>query len=142
MLCDKCREREATVHTTHCTDTADDVPTQQHLCDQCFQAVEPARASGLSAALQAGCRYCGGEPYAGGGSPFAGPGGAHGITFMCKRCTDEYYRLLDQKVPGFTECAKTATVTNDLISKLRASDMSAIFAEIEGHMRKWVAERE
>jgi len=138
MLCEMCKEREATVHDTV---IAGDAQKSRNLCDRCFQAVEPARASDLSAALQVGCRYCGSEPYAGGGSPFPGRSGAHGISFMCKPCTEEYYRFLDQKLPGFVECARTATVTDDLIAKLRASDISAIFTKIEDHMKKWVAER-
>src|SRR5262249_8991736 len=111
------------------------------LCEQCFQAAEPAQAGDLGAALKAGCRYCGGEPYAGGGSPLPGPTGAHGISFLCKRCWDEYYRFLDHKIPGFVECARTATVTDDLIAKMRACDMPAILVEIEAHMKKWVEDR-
>jgi protein-arginine kinase activator protein McsA len=138
MLCEICHEREATVHNT---EIAGDVQKTRDLCEQCFQATEPARAGDLAAALKAGCRYCGGEPYAGGGSPLPGPTGVHGITFMCKPCSEEYYRVLDHKIPGFVECARTATVTDDLIAKMRACDFSAILTEIEDHMKKWVAER-
>jgi protein-arginine kinase activator protein McsA len=138
MLCEICQEREATVHTTQ---IAGDVQKVRNLCDTCFQAAEPAQARGLAEALQAGCRYCGGEPYVGGGSHVPGSSGVREISFMCRPCTEEYYRFLDQRVPGFVECARTATVTDDLRARLRTSDLSAIFAEIEDHMKRWVAER-
>jgi len=138
MLCEICQQREATVHQTQ---IAGDVQKSRNLCEQCFKVTEPAQASDLGAALKAGCRYCGGEPYAGGGSPLHGPTSAHGISFMCKPCTEEYYQVLDQKIPGFVECARTATVTDDLIARMRACDMSAILTEIEVHMKKWVAQR-
>jgi protein-arginine kinase activator protein McsA len=138
MLCEICQKREATVHETQ---IAGDVHKSRDLCEQCFQATEPAQAIDLSAALKAGCRYCGGEPYAGGGSPLLAPAGAQGISFMCKPCAEEYYRFLDHKIPGFVECARTATVTDDLRAKLRARDFSAILIEVEAHMKKWVAER-
>jgi protein-arginine kinase activator protein McsA len=138
MLCEICQEREATVHNT---EIAGDVLKTRDLCDQCFQATEPEQASGLGAALKAGCRYCGGEPYAGGGAPLPDPTGAREISFMCRPCWEEYYRFFDHKIPGFVECARTATVTDDLIAKMRACDMSAVFAEIEVHMKTWVAQR-
>ena len=48
-----------------------------------------------------------------------------GFLFMCKPCMEEYYRFFEHKIPGFVECARTATVTDELIAKLRACDMSA-----------------
>jgi hypothetical protein len=60
---------------------------------------------------------------------------------MCKPCSEEYYRFLDHKIPGFVECARTATVTDDLIAKMRSCDLSAIFTEIETHMKKWATDR-
>lgn len=139
MLCEICQQREATVHQTQ---IAGDVQKSRNLCEECFQATEPAQASDMSAALKAGCRYCGGEPCAGGGSPLPGPTGAHGISFMCKPCSEEYYRSLEQKIPGFVECARTASVTDDLIAKMRACDFPAILTEIEVHMKKWAEERD
>ena len=41
MLCEICHEREATVHNT---EIAVDVQKTRDLCEQCFQATEPARA--------------------------------------------------------------------------------------------------
>lgn len=125
----------------HNTEVAGDVQKTRDLCERCFQATEPARAVDLAAALKAGCRYCGGEPYAGGVSLLPRPTGIHGISFMCRPCSEEYYRFLDHKIPGFVECARTATVTDDLIAKVRACDFSVILTEVEGHMKKWVADR-
>src|SRR5205807_1707053 len=95
----------------------------------------------LTAALRAGCRFCSGEPYAGGCAPPAALSGALRMSFMCKPCTEEYYRFLDEKLPGFVTCASTATVSDELIAKVRASDLSAVFTELENHMNKWVAEK-
>lgn len=137
MLCEICHERAATLHAT---EVAGGVQRRRDLCEQCFQATEPAQAGGLAAALRPGCRFCGGEPYAGGGSLLPGPA-VHEITFMCKPCSEEYYRILDHKIPGFVKCARAAAVTDDLIARMRSCDLSAIFTEIELHMKKWVAER-
>ncbi len=120
----------------HNTEIAGDIHKNRDLCEQCFQATEPGLAADLDGAMQAGCRYCGGEPYAGGGSPLRGP--TPGISVMCKPCWEEYYRFLDHKIPGFVECARTATVADDFIAKMRACDLSAIFTETEIHMKKWV----
>ena len=134
MLCEMCQQREATVHQT---EIAGDVQKSRDLCEQCFQAAEPRQASDLGAALKAGCRYCGGEPYAG----VPGSTSAPGISFMCKPCSEEHYRFLDHKIPGFVECARTATVTDDLIAKMRACDFSAVRTEVEDHMKKWGAQQ-
>jgi protein-arginine kinase activator protein McsA len=139
MLCEICQQRDATVHQTQ---IAGDVQKSRNLCEQCFQTTEPAQASDLGAALKAGCRYCGGEPYAGGGSALPGQASVCAVSFMCKPCTEEYYRFLDSKIPGFVECGRMATVTDDLIARMRACDMSTIFADIEVHMKKWAAERD
>ena len=141
MLCDLCQKQEATVHTTHCTNVAGDVPKQSHLCDECFEASNPPEAHGLTAAFEAGCRYCGSKADSGGFDPVAMLSGARRLSFTCKPCAEEYYRFLDQKLPGFVHCATTATVTDELIAKMRTCDMSAILTELEDHMKKWVAER-
>jgi hypothetical protein len=138
MICEICGQREATVHEMH---IAGDVQKSRNMCEHCFQATAPAQAGDLAAAHRAGCRYCGGESYAGGGSLPSGPAGAHRISFMCQSCTGEYYRFLEYKMPGFVQCARTATVTEDLLIELRACDFLAILSQVEEHMKKWVAER-
>jgi protein-arginine kinase activator protein McsA len=134
MLCDICQEREATIHTTH---IVDDVLRHGNLCDKCFEASKPAEARDLATALQAGCRYCGGEPYGGGDHPIARLSGVRKVSFMCKPCTEEYYRFLRQKWPGFGE----TTITSEQIAKIHTSDISSILIETEDHMKKWVSEK-
>jgi protein-arginine kinase activator protein McsA len=138
MLCDTCHEREATVHTTHCTNIADDVPKQQHLCNECFEASSPNQASELTAALDAGCRYCRGTPGIGGADAIAGMSGVQKISFMCRPCAEEYHRFLALKLPGFGK----ETITDEQIATIRTHDFSAILAELEKHMKKWVSERD
>lgn len=137
MLCDLCQEREATVHTMRCTNIAGDVPKQQHLCDECFDASNPTQARELTRAFQAGCRYCGGEPYGGGGDPLAMLSGTHKMSFMCKPCTEEYFRFLRLRMPGFG----SYTITKEQVAKIKTYDIPAIFTEAEEHMKKWVVDR-
>jgi hypothetical protein len=111
------------------------------LCDECFEASNPTQARELTAAFEAGCRYCGGKSDSGGFDPVAMLSGPSRLSFTCRLCADEYYRFLDQKLPGFVQCASTATVTEELIAKMRTKDFSLILAELEEHMRKWVADK-
>jgi len=137
MLCDLCQKREATVHETICTNLASDVPKRRDLCAECFEAAKSSETDPLAAMSQASCRYCGGKPVVSGSwSPATGGGNYH-----CRRCADEVSRFLDQKWPGFLECARTATVTPELIATIRKCG-TAVHAELEEHMKKWVSERE
>ncbi len=142
MLCERCHEQEAVLHVTR-TWAGSSVSKEISLCAECARSFAGLEGiTNLDAAVNgAPCRYCGGEPYSGGGDPIAGLSGVRKLSFMCRSCTEEYYRVLDQKLPGFVECATAATVTDDLIAKLRAADMSAVLTAIEDHMRNWVAER-
>ena len=133
MLCEICQQREATVHETQ---IAGDVLKSRNLCEPCYQATEPAQATNLGEALKSGCRYCGGEPYSGGGSSL--PGRAGEISFMCKPCTEEYCRFLDSKIPGFNECAGPAPHLDGAVATkkiLRAGEI------VENHRLERVAER-
>jgi protein-arginine kinase activator protein McsA len=134
MLCDICQEREA---TNHATQIVGDVLTHSNLCNKCFEDSKPTEARDLATALQAGCRYCGGEPYSGGYDPIALLSGIYKISFMCKLCTEERSRFLRQKHPGFGE----ATVTKEQIAKILASRSSPISIKAEEHMKKWVSEK-
>ena len=125
----------------HETQIAGDVQKSRNFCEQCYQATKPAESSGLGAALGGGCRYCGGEPYVGSLFPMAGGSGAQEVRWMCRWCEDEFYRLLDEKIPGFVECARTASVTDEFIARWRACDMASVLREVEAHMRTWAAGR-
>lgn len=138
MLCDICQKKEATSHETHCTSIVGDIPKQRHLCDECFEASNPTQARELAKALQDGCRYCGGEPYGGGGDPLATLSGTRRISFMCKRCAEEYYGFLGPKIPDFG----SATLTKEQIAEFAKHDFPAILSEAEEHMKKTVAERD
>ena len=134
MLCDICQQRKATVHATI---MSGDVLKKSDLCDECFKTSKPNESGALATALQAGCRYCGGEPYGGGDHPIARLSGVRKVSFMCKPCTEEYYRFLRQKWPGFGE----TTITSEQIAKIHTSDISSILIETEDHMKKWVSEK-
>ena len=137
MLCDICQKQDATTHETHCTNIAGDVPKARHLCDECFEASNLTQARELAKALQAGCRYCGGEPYTGGGHSPDGLSGTMKLSFMCKPCAEEYFRFLRQKLPGFGE----PEITNEQIAEIRTHNMADVLTEAQGHIQKWVAEK-
>ena len=142
MLCDLCRKREATVHETVCTNLASDIPKRRDLCAECFEAAKSSEANPLMAMSQASCRYCGGKPVVSGSWSPATGSGIHDMNFQCGRCAQEVSKFFDQKWPGFLECARTATVTPELIATIRKSDTAVVYAELEEHMRKWVSERD
>jgi len=137
MLCDLCQKREATVHTTHCTNIADDVPKQSHLCDECLESSNPAQVGELRNAFEAGCRYCGGRSDSGGFDPVAMLRGIREMSFTCRPCAEEYFRFLRQTLPGFGE----ATITTEQIAVIRTHNMAAVLMEADEHMKKWVADR-
>jgi hypothetical protein len=138
MLCDLCKKREATVHTTVCTSRKGDEPTQGDFCADCFESFNPTLAGGITKALEAGCKYCGGPPAIGGGDPLAISGDdIHKMKCMCKPCADEYHRFLQLKMPGFG----TPTMTKEQIAKIKTYDIPAIFREADEHMKKWATDR-
>ncbi len=132
MLCEICEERKATIHLSQIDG---EVVNHSHFCDACFEASNPAAGHGLRAVWPAGCKYCGGDPAIGGLHALGG------AWVMCERCADEFYRFLDQKWPGFVECARTATVTPELIAGIQGTDRAAVIREAEEHMRKSIANR-
>jgi hypothetical protein len=139
MLCDICRKREATSHETHCTNIAGDVPTERHLCDECFEASNPTQARELAKALQAGCRYCGGEPYTGSGSCHSlAELSTTKLSFMCKPCAEEYFRFVRQRLPSFGD----PDITNEQAAELQTHNIGKVLTEAKEHMKKWVAERD
>jgi protein-arginine kinase activator protein McsA len=145
MLCEKCQIREATVHYTACTISA--VAESKHidLCQECFEAsdLEGARdlPTDFQASLQAGCRYCGGEFYAGGFDPVALLGNVRKMSVMCKPCAEEHTRFLRLKLPGFGDCNLTKEQRALMMANIKACGFPAILAELEEHMKKWVAKR-
>jgi protein-arginine kinase activator protein McsA len=135
MLCEICKKREAAIPLDQ---TDGSVVEHSHLCEECFEASHPTLGRGVGAVWQAGCKYCGGEPAIGGLDPFAALSGTSKMSVMCKPCADEFYRFLDHKWPSFNECARTATVTPELIATIKRCDTTAVIRESEEHMRKWI----
>ena len=139
MLCEKCNQREATIHITEVTIGAGGVSKKTNLCSECSESSGgPDEVRGLAAAWKnARCRHCGGEPSSGGHDPIAGLRGIRTMSFMCKSCAEEYHRFLRQKWPGFGD----VTITDEQIAAIHATDKPAVFRDAEEHMKKWVAKR-
>ena len=145
MLCNKCGTREATVHFTTCSSRAVEEPTHIDLCQECFEASDfdekralPADFAGV---LQFGCRYCGGEFHSGGLDPLALCGGERKMNVLCKPCAEEYFGYIRSKLPGFGDPNLTTEQTAMLVANLRACNFPATLAELEEHMKQWVAKR-
>src|ERR1035441_396014 len=99
MLCDKCQQREATCHITNATSIAGDVPTTSDLCSECFETSSPI-AREVATAWQAGCCYCGGEPYCGCPDLSVVLSGVHRRRAICRQCWQEFNRVMLLKLPG------------------------------------------
>jgi hypothetical protein len=145
MLCDKCQIRKATVHFTACSSPAVEEPKHIDLCQECFEASDLEEARSLpkdfQATLQAGCQYCGGEFYSGGSDSLALLGGVRKMSVMCKPCAEEYFGFLRRKLPGFGDPDITKEHMAALAANFKACDFPAILAELEEHMKQWVAKR-
>ena len=138
MLCDLCKKREATVHTTVCTSNAGDEPKRSDLCPECFESSYHPHANDITKVWAAGCQYCGGPPAIGGADPLATISGVPKLRCMCKPCGKEYHSFLQSKMPGFG----TLTMTKAQLARMKTYDIPAIFAEADEHMRKWVKDRD
>jgi hypothetical protein len=139
MLCENCRQREATHHETNITvicgessisETAGNL-TKSDLCDVCFEASGPD-ARELMAAWKAGCAYCGGEPICTTPDLSAAGGDEHKTAVVCEACNRELSRCINLKLPGLAGRSITPEQT---------ANLKAIFSEIHEHMKKWVSER-
>jgi uncharacterized repeat protein (TIGR04138 family) len=119
MLCERCQERDATVFTTHCTVSdreEESTTTQRNLCEPCFEIENPEGWGKMQAELESGCRYCGRK---------------EGAT-TCSSCLQEFRRFMDQK--GYSFSREKKKMTADALSR-----MQAMVADIEQHMKAWVA---
>jgi len=85
---------------------------------ECLEITRPGAADKLSAALQAGCLYCGRQV---------------GVTF-CDPCAKEVSRFMQTK--GFGGVFK-----GKMTLEMRAH-MKTLAAEMEQHMKEWVSQRE
>ena len=95
MLCERCQKREATCHTTT---ICDDASKSTDLCSECFEASAPLEAREAAAATrEAHCKYCGGQPCAGGTDLFAMIAGEQQMSFMCMPCSMEFHRFMQEQ---------------------------------------------
>src|SRR5580692_8362862 len=99
MLCNKCRQREATVHkTTYVADGGvTEEPTIINLCAECHQEEDP----GIVAMIQAGCHYCDGEFSCTATDPSDMAAQQPKQFGLCARCADEFHGYVRRIVPGF-----------------------------------------
>lgn len=126
MLCEICRQREATVHETN---VVGDAVTTQDVCRECFEIAEPSEARELMGVFSAGCHYCGGEPHC--TCPDL-TGDAEKLWTLCANCAQEFYRFMDVKLPGLSEGKVEPEV---------ALQVPMILAELDRHMKQWVSDR-
>lgn len=128
ILCEVCHERGATHHICYAG-----TGKSSNLCEECFQASAPPDVLHCAAAVRdAHCRYCGGQPCAGGTDMFALITGVQKSKYMCMPCSMEYHRFLQQQLsPDASNLAQQAQL--DVIRKL--------LDEADAHMKQWVLER-
>jgi hypothetical protein len=131
MLCEKCREREATCHSTT---FIEGVASSTEQCEECFvSSAEPAARELFAAAKTSRCRYCGGQACCGGmDSSEMSTGGQQQMSFMCARCADEMFRYMQQQLEH---------VPQDRPQEEQMVAIRALHDEAERHMRQWVSER-
>lgn len=137
MLCERCNKQEAVLHVTE-NRAGSSISKETNLCAECARLSQGLEGiTNLGAAFNgAPCRYCGGEPYSGGGDPIAGLSGVGKVSFMCKPCAEEYFRFLSEKWPGFGD----VEIKDEQIANIHRTDKAAVFRQAEEHMKKWLAE--
>jgi protein-arginine kinase activator protein McsA len=145
MLCNKCQIRDATVHFTASSSASIKKLKYTDLCQECFDATDfegkHLLPTDIQSALKAGCRFCGGEPCSGGLDPLAMLGGIRKMSVLCKPCAKEYFGFIRQKLPGFGDPDLTKEQMATLVADYKACNFPAVLAELEKHMKEWVAKR-
>jgi protein-arginine kinase activator protein McsA len=126
MLCEKCHQQEATVHTTT---IAGESVARVDLCAQCSEEANP----GLASVLPGGCHYCGSAPYCSAPDPSAQSSGTPKLWALCKRCAEEFYGCCNRRLPG---------IGTDAFTQEQFSKLPALLKELDGHMKRWVSERD
>jgi protein-arginine kinase activator protein McsA len=129
MLCEICRQREATCHVSA---IEGDVVISKNLCVKCHEASSPEAGNFLAAQRNARCEYCGGQPCAGGTDMLALVTGVQKLKFMCLPCSREHNRYTQQQM----QQAASGLSQQEQLAFLRKLDDQA-----NEHMKKWVLER-
>src|SRR5256885_7525915 len=104
-FCDPCHKHQV---TRHVHEIADGVIRSTDLCNECFEAREPAGEKRLRRAAQtARCKYCGGSPCVERNSLtnlfglVVTDGAPTG--FFCASCREEYNRFLAHEMEGLSQ---------------------------------------
>lgn len=138
MLCEKCQEREATVHMTR---IINGVMTNSNLCTECTEASPAAHDREAAAwmrelateAKTKNCKYCGDQPCVPSPDFTAIIAGEQRHTFLCVPCSKELQRLIQQELPNIDQ------------STSQQKDISAMFQKLQEvadkHMKQWVSQR-
>lgn len=131
MLCEQCREREATCHSTTVTDAG---AVSTSLCDECFAlSAQPEVRDLYFAGKTARCRYCADQAVCGGMDALESPGAKRPTNFLCARCAAEYWRYSQEQIEN---------VSQDLPQPEQMAMMRAKLEEAERYMTEWVKKRD
>jgi len=142
MLCQKCHQREATVHTTNYFAGAGppQTPASMDLCIECFAEVDPKRA----AVMKRPCRYCGGEFASHRTLPTANVADDQGEEIsLCMRCEAEFNSFVEKMAPGFFNFVKhMATGTGPSMPTIEQIEaLAGAASRVDAHMKQWVSQR-
>jgi len=148
MLCNKCQEREATIHITS---IVDNVSESHNMCEECYQAVSPGAEGLVVEARLAPCHYCGGPPFMGGPDILAiSTGmGAQQTKFMCRPCHQEFHRYIRHEFehrfgPLLERLAGEFERFPDGLPPSHQEQLAALGELREAvarHMKQWVSQR-
>jgi len=134
ILCDACHKRQVTCHVCEVDDAG---MRTVDLCNECFEAHQPAERKVLSQALAAArCKYCGKGPCVDWNSLTNVFGvvvaGSSATGFLCEPCTEEYNRFLLKEMEG---------LARNLSEAEGAAEMQRLRESGEKHMLEWVAKK-
>jgi protein-arginine kinase activator protein McsA len=129
MLCEKCNERDATVHSIN---IVKGVSKKVDLCDECFEASSPEGKEFASTMHDANCEYCGGQPCAGGTDVLALGVGIQQMKFMCMPCSMEYNRYIQQELQQISE---------NLPQQEQLALLGKLREQADKHMKQWISDK-
>jgi protein-arginine kinase activator protein McsA len=131
MLCEKCHEREATCHSVV---IIEDETQTTDLCEECFELSGSQEVKDYMRAVEtAHCRYCGGQPCAGGTDFLALATGQQQTSYMCMPCSGEFHKFTKQELER----------TSDGLSQPeQLAAIQTLRDETDRHMKEWVSKRQ
>lgn len=138
MLCERCHEREATVHLTS---VMGDEVTKTDFCEECFRSVGSHEANEAFSVFHYGCFYCGGQVVAGTAPP-PGAGNEQQTIGLCRPCWDEMHAYILRTVPDLGGKKPTPELIAEKLTPEQLAEALNLQAKVHEHMRKWVSWRE